>query len=81
MQVKDKINKIYQRILKPGDRLRALEIGFLEIMSLRPIILHKKDFPITWITRFSFIFCFDQFRVYFLKSNVNGIPAQNQYLR
>ena len=34
-----KINKIYQRKLKPGDRLWALVIT-----SLRKIILYKRDF-------------------------------------
>ena len=31
--------------------------------------------PITWISPFPFISCFDQFCLYFPKSNVDGIPA------
>ena len=33
---------------------------------------------ITWITRFPFISCLDQFCLYFPKSSVNEIPTQTQ---
>ena len=34
---------------------------------------------ITWITRFLFISCFDQFCIYIPKSNVNGIPRIHKW--
>ena len=63
-----------------------LKKPFVSYLSITWIMIHsiqgnKRILTISriaWITRFLFIACFNQFCLYFPKSNVNGIPAQRQ---